>query len=480
MLMHFRARRALVALAVSAAGVASCVTTTTIQPNFGYGVWDGWGCSLSWWANVFGNRDDLADVIFTTKQTTLNGYLLPGLGMNIARYNVGGCTWTSIGGSAMTASPNIPAFKQIRGYWLNWYSSDPASSSWDWTADANQRAMLLKAQARGANLFEMFSNSPLWWMCYNHNPSGNANASSDNLQNWNYDEHAVYLATVAAYFRNHLGLTFTSVEPFNEPMANYWVATGNQEGCHFNISTQASVIPYLRSELDNLGLSSTVVSASDETAYDQAIATWNGLGASVRAKVGRVNTHGYQYDGGRRDLLHSAVNGKKLWNSEYGEGDATGMTLAVNLTLDLIWLHPSGWCYWQPFDSGGWGLIQSNPGDNWVGAPNPKYYVLAQYTRHIRPGMTVIGSPDGSSIVAYDMAGRKLVIVAYNTGSATSVRYDLTRFHSVSGPVTRWVTNTGGGDSYAKHTDLVVSGKMVTVPIGVNTVETIEVQNVTR
>ena len=32
--------------------------------------------------------------------------------------------------------------------------------------------------------------------------------------------------------------------------------------------------------------------------------------------------HGYEYGGGRRDLLYDAVHatGKKLWNSEYGEG----------------------------------------------------------------------------------------------------------------------------------------------------------------
>src|SRR6266576_2807773 len=49
------------------------------------------------------------------------------------------------GGANMTLSTNIPPFKQIFGYWLNLDSSDPASSSWDWTGDANQRSMLLKA-----------------------------------------------------------------------------------------------------------------------------------------------------------------------------------------------------------------------------------------------------------------------------------------------------------------------------------------------
>jgi hypothetical protein len=44
------------------------------------------------------------------------------------------------------------------------------------------------------------------------------------------------------------------------------------------------------------------------------------------SQVAKVNVHGYQYEGGRRDLLYTAVHsdGKALWNSEYGEDDASG------------------------------------------------------------------------------------------------------------------------------------------------------------
>lgn len=52
-----------------------------------------------------------------------------------------------------------------------------------------------------------------------------------------------------------------------------------------------------------------------------------------------MNTHGYQQGGGRRDLLYAATRGKRLWNSEYGEEDSTGLSLASNLNLDFAWLH---------------------------------------------------------------------------------------------------------------------------------------------
>ncbi|HEY6228341.1 MAG TPA: glycoside hydrolase, partial [Verrucomicrobiae bacterium] len=279
--------------------------TTIVNPSTTWGTWEGWGASLCWWANVFGYRDDMADVVFTLNNTYLPeaGATLPGLGMNIVRYNAGACSWNSINGATMQVSPNIPAFRQMEGFWLDWFSSDPASASWNWSVDGNQRNMLSKAKARGANVFELFSNSPMWWMCYNHNPSGADSGSNDNLQSWNYQQHAVYLATVAKYAKDNWGVTFTSVEAFNEPIATWWSSTGTQEGCHFNTGTQSSVIGLLRGELNNRGLTSTIVSASDESYYDQARTTWNSFNGTTRSQLGRVNVHGYQYGGGRRDLL---------------------------------------------------------------------------------------------------------------------------------------------------------------------------------
>jgi galactan endo-1,6-beta-galactosidase len=56
--------------------------------------------------------------------------------------------------------------------------------------------MMAKAKSNGATRFELFSNSSMWWMFYEHNPSG-ADDGSDNLQPWNYNTHAAYLATIA-------------------------------------------------------------------------------------------------------------------------------------------------------------------------------------------------------------------------------------------------------------------------------------------
>jgi hypothetical protein len=143
-----------------------------VKPSVVQGTWGAWGCSLCWWAKIFGDRDDLADLFFTTKTVTLDGRDLPGLGMNYARYNAGACSWNEIDGRKMVVSKTIPPYRQVEGFWLDGKNADPDSASWNWSADAKQRATLLKARDRGANFFELFSNSPMWRMCANHNPSG--------------------------------------------------------------------------------------------------------------------------------------------------------------------------------------------------------------------------------------------------------------------------------------------------------------------
>ncbi|KAI0170475.1 endo-beta-1,6-galactanase [Pestalotiopsis sp. NC0098] len=475
--------RALVVL-VSRAALAGADTTTTISPSTNWGTWEGWGTSLAWWAAAFGTRDDLANLFFTTDSVTYNGASVPGLGLNIVRYNAGACSDESVDGESMVVSANMIASRQIDGYWTDWTSTDASSSSWDWSVDASQRAMLQKAAARGADVFELFSNSPMWWMCVNHNPSGADNGADDNLQSWNYDQHAIYLANVAQYAAKNWGITFDSVDPFNEPSASWWSSTGTQEGCHFDISTQASVLGYLRTELNSCGLSSTIISASDENSYDVAVSTWNSLvSAGASGNVGRINVHGYQQASGRRDTLYSLAQagGKKLWNSEYGESDATGSSLASNLILDFRWLHPTAWVYWQMIDGGGWGLVDGDNDAKTLGAVSQKYYVLAQFTRHVRAGYRILDGGSDNVVAAYDAADKKLVIVAVNWGSAQYLNFELGSFSTpgTSGAlVKRWSTQIGSGDKYVAASDTYLSGTKFWSYFATNQIQTFEVSNV--
>jgi len=469
-----------------ATGTARADATISVNPGTSYGTWEGWGTSLAWWANVFGARDDFADIFFTTRSTAYNGTTLPGLGLNIARYNLGACSWNSVGGTSMVASPNIPRFKQIEGYWQDWNNEDPTSSAWDWTADANQRAMLVKATARGATS-ELFANSPMWWMCLNHNPSGAADGGN-NLQSWNYRQHASHLAAVALRAKNNWGVNFATVDAFNEPSSSWWTATGTQEGCHMDATVQSAVLPYVRGELDKRGLTGIRISASDETNYDVARSTWSSFSSTTKGYVNRVNVHGYQGSGGRRDLLYTDVvtnSGKALWNSETGDKDGTGYTMAFNLLYDFRWLHPTAWVYWQVMDpSSGWAMIAYDANTLQPGAIETKYYVMAQFSRHLRPGMKILDTGVSYAVAGYDASAKRLVIVALNTStSAQTLTFDLSRFATVSGGsggvVPRWNTVTTGGDKYAAYSNTFLSGKTVAVPFAAKAVQTLQIDGVT-
>jgi galactan endo-1,6-beta-galactosidase len=254
-------------------------------------------------------------------------------------------------------------------------------------------------------------------------------------------------------------------------------------------TVQAAVLPYLRSELNKRGLTATKISASDETSYDLARTTWNSFSSTTKGYVDRVNVHGYQGSGGRRDLLYTDVvttAGKALWNSETGDGDATGLTLAGNLLYDFRWLHPTAWVYWQVMDpSAGWATIAYDAGTLQPGAVQTKYYVLAQFTRHIRPGMTILDTGASYAAAALDRQAKRLVIVAANTSSsATTLTFDLSRFSSVTGGpggvVPRWNTvTTGGSDLYTPHSDTYLSGKSLSVPFAPKSIQTLQLDGVT-
>eukprot|EP01124_Arcella_intermedia_P024476 TRINITY_DN4136_c0_g1_i2.p1 TRINITY_DN4136_c0_g1~~TRINITY_DN4136_c0_g1_i2.p1 ORF type:complete len:171 (+),score=29.24 TRINITY_DN4136_c0_g1_i2:307-819(+) len=142
----------------------------------------------------------------------------------------------------------------------------------------------------------------MWWMC-------------NNTQN-----HSKYLATVAQYAREQWGLAFTSLEPFNEPIG--LVGRHGEEGCHFKVPTQAAGLKYLKDKMSSLRLSGVDIADSDECTYSMGL-------------VDKINVHGYEYGGGRRDVLYQEAKGKRIWNSEYGDE----VEMVGNLNLDFRWFY---------------------------------------------------------------------------------------------------------------------------------------------
>ena len=145
------------------------------------------------------------------------------LGLNIARYNIGG------GDDPTHAS--MWADAQMEGF-----QTGPAAA-FDWTKDAAQRRMLQEAKNWGANIFEAFSNSPPYWMTLSGSSSGAGMPHQDNLRPDMRKTFVTYLTKVVKHFRDVEGVRFESLEPFNEPDLS-WMAGGKQEGNSASYASQ--------------------------------------------------------------------------------------------------------------------------------------------------------------------------------------------------------------------------------------------------
>ncbi len=192
--------------------------------------------------------------------------------------------------------------------------------------------------------------------------------------------------------------------------------------------------------LKRAGVTKTGIAASDENDVNDGWGTFRSFDAETVGDISQINVHGY---GGataiaQRPPLSQLASGagKRLWTSEYGDGDASGLTMSREILTDMTYLHPTAWVYWQLVDGPGWGLLV-NPltGETTTGyTVSEKYFVLGQYSRYIRPGYTMIGIDGGNSVAAYDARSKTLVIVATNDGKVDApVSFDLSRFQS-TGP----------------------------------------------
>ena len=422
-----------------------------VDPSHRYQTFEGWGVSLCWSGKVIGAfpepvRSEYADLLFHPAK---------GLGFNIARYNIGG-------GENPALRP-LGFREGIEGY-------QPAKGRWNWDADAGQRFLLQAAKERGANLFEAFSNSPPWWMTVSGSVTGAKDKNGNNLAPEHEEEFAEYLVEVVDHFRRDWGINFRTLTPLNEPDTHWWNYGGRQEGCRFDPPAQARILHATARALERKGLA-TKLSASDENSLDTAVSTFRSFDPATRGLIAQVNTHSY---GGsqRAELAKLAANPRKtLWMSEYGDGDRSGMTLAGRIVDDLNGLHPAAWVYWQALDNPAWGLIANREdGKDTSYRIMPKYWVLAQFSRFIRPGATFVHVTDGNAVAAWNEDKRVLVVVCVNRDNADrNAAFDLSRFNALAAKVE--VLRTSRAESLAPlpgmaveegHFGSVLPGRSVT------------------
>lgn len=438
-------------------GISPCATVV-VDPNTKYQQFEGWGTSLCWWAHQEGGGSaaylsKIADVLMDPDS---------GLGYSLFRYNIGG-------GDCPTCT-DIPASRAIPGY------KPTETGPYTWTADQNQRNVVAALAAKGKKIqqeviFEAFSNSPPWWMtvsgCAGGNPSG-----ADNLKSTYFGTFADYLTEVVKHFRDSLGITFRTLEPFNEPSAGWWKCSNNQEGCNFK-NNQPLMVKLLGKSLVAKGLfPATHVSAADENSIATAISGLNVYDDSAISYMSQINTHGYK---GRStanfaSIAALAASKKKiLWMSESGPLSGTGgqdiaMFMAQEIIEDLKLMKVSGWIDWQSYDGGGdWETARVNPTTLALSTPR-RYYMQAAFGRFIRPGSQIIESNDSNTIAALVPLTGNLVIITRNGGTASvNYTFDLSRVARLPASAHVYQYLVSAYQSLSKLPDVAIANKQFTI-----------------
>jgi O-glycosyl hydrolase len=387
-----------------------------LNPSVRHQSFEGWGTSLCWWAHQIGawsaaKRNEFLELILNP--TT-------GLGYNAFRYNIGG--GDDPAHDHMDQNREMPGFQSSAG-------------AWDWNADVRQTSVLKQIAERVENpIFEAFSNSPPYFMTKSGCASGNTDGSN-NLKDDSYGRFADYLTEVVKYYRDELGITFRTLEPMNEPNANWWKSKGGQEGCHFGANSQQQIIKEVAEKLTAQGLTATQISASDENSMDDAYTILSGYDSATLGYIAQLNVHSYA--GSRRAELSKLATskGKRLWQSESGPLSVSldtnldaALFMAGRIITDLRELKPVAWIEWQVVDPvSSWSSFSVNDSkQTWT--PLKRFYSQAAFSRFIRPGASFVEIDDVNMLAALAKDGSSLTLVVRNGEKSTSksFTFDLT------------------------------------------------------
>ncbi len=396
------------------------------------GVFEGWGTSLCWWANRVGFSEKL------TKDSARLFFSDEGLNLNIMRYNIGG-------GDDPTHKHIRRTDSEMPGWWK--YDEEKKNFIFNSDTDHNQLAVLKEAyKASGDDAYvEAFSNSPPYYMTVSGCTSGSRNAISNNIKKSQIVPFAQYLANVCDYIQTNHNVKIKSLAAMNEPFTNYWrYFSEKQEGCHVSPGKMQSDILIAASKaLRERSLDDITVTATDETNTKRQLKALRKLSDEALKVIGRVSTHTYEKATAGVGKL-AREKGKNIWMSETDWSSESGensgemgpaLWLSDKIIEDMNTISPSAWVIWQivaayisrvpdsegrldmpglpDLTKGFWGTAFADIDKEEI-CLSQKYYAFGQFSRYIRPGMTIVHT-DKTSLGAYDKDTGRLVLVCINT-----------------------------------------------------------------
>ena len=473
------------------------IATDNFSPTNG-GVFEGWGTSLCWWANRVGFSEkltrDSAELFFSER----------GLGLNIMRYNIGG-------GDDPTHNHIRRTDSEMPGWWK--YDEEKKEFVFNCDTDRNQLAVLKAAyKAAGDDAYvEAFSNSPPYYMTVSGCSSGGRNPLSNNLKKSQIKPFAKYLAEVADYIQTNHGVKIKSLAAMNEPFTNYWrYFSEKQEGCHVSPGKmQSGILVETANALKARNLKDITVTATDETNTKLQLTALKRLSDEALSVVGRVSTHTYEKATAKVGKL-AREKGKNIWMSETDWSSISGenpgemgpaLWLSEKIIEDINTISPSAWVIWQivaayisrvpdskgrldmpslpDLTQGFWGTAFADIDKEEI-CLSQKYYAFGQFSRYIRPGMTIVHT-DKKSLASYDKNTDRLVLVCVNTKQAdeevSAVFHTFTREMRKITPV-RTSGNLADGEHWNELDSFTAQGNEFTYILKGNSVTTFIIDRV--
>ncbi|MGD0206552.1 MAG: YDG domain-containing protein [Verrucomicrobiota bacterium] len=261
----------------------------------------------------------------------------------------------------------------------------------------------------------------------------NGNTIGGSLLAAQYANYAAYLNGFAAYMATN-GAPLAAISVQNEPDAtvNYescsWTATQFQTFFHNNAAAITNA-PVMMPESESYNTSFSEPTLNDPVAVTNVTFIGGHLYGNGNAGVTVV------------DYPNAHNKGKPTWMTEFLVNDqtiGTAITTAQQIHNCLTTGNMSAYIWWKCLGDAN-GLVNAS------GVPQKRGFVMAQWSRFVRPAYYRIGATNtGTALIsAYkDTNSPNFAIVAINTNASAAISqtFNLTNFPTVSS-VTPWITS---------------------------------------
>jgi len=398
-------------------------------------VYEGWGTSGAWWAQMVGNTPNdewVAKILFDDKE---------GLGLDIYRYNIGA-------GEAENPNSRIWGRSQKTESFYK-HNEQTGEYEFDFSRDANARRMMDLAVKYGASEIVLFCNSPHFSMTRSGQASGGLSAGESNLPRENYREFVEYVLAVADRFVAE-GYPVKYVSPINEPQWGWGGDWVRQEGCHY---TQEEAVELLELFAVTMKERHTPYKLSMPETGQIIDFSWQDIlfkSAVLREYCDTYSGHSYWLDGNKTEKTKAGLRfrflfpGKRFVMSEWSElpckldADSVESALYMANTIieDLTLLNAVSWQTWVAVNTANLsegnllsdGLLRANSDFTQL-ACNKRYYAFRQFTSFIKPGMkrsgTIVspGFPGDVEKIAFRADGETVVVLLNNADEYRNIEF---------------------------------------------------------